>query len=113
MTNYATGHQAERVAADYLHRQGYKIVEMNWRHVRAEIDIVAYRKQKLIFFEVKHRKNFNQGHGFDYITSNKLKQMAFAAELYVAMENYRGEYCLGAIELMGEDYQVTGCIDSL
>lgn len=120
MTNYETGHTAEKVAAKYLEDKGYVIVALNWRHVRAEIDIVAQKRAKfglgkhpLVFFEVKHRKNTNQGHGLDYITPKKLQQMRFAAQLYVSNEKYSGEFHLGAIELTGEDYMITACLESI
>lgn len=119
MTNYETGHTAEKVAAEYLQAHGYTIVEMNWRHKRAEIDIVAQKRPRfrkpgpLVFFEVKHRKTDHQGRGLDYITPKKLEQMHFAAELYVSSSKYAGEYVLGAIELSGPDYVVSGCIENL
>ena len=118
MTNYAHGHEAEKVAAKYLESKGYKIIALNWRDKRAEIDIIAQKKsllrsRPLIFFEVKYRENNLQGHGFDYITPKKLAQMKFAAELYVAMQRYTGEYTLGAIEMQGEDYHVAIVLENL
>ncbi|MFZ1249313.1 MAG: YraN family protein [Candidatus Saccharimonadales bacterium] len=119
MTNYATGHQAEKVAAEYLTRHGYTILQLNWRHQRAEIDIVAQKQPRfrpkgpLVFFEVKHRKTDWQGRGLDYITPKKLQQMRFAAELYVAQEQHKGEYCLGAVEVAGADYEVTALLENI
>lgn len=119
MTNYSSGHHAEHVAADYLKTRGYEIIALNWKMPRAEIDIIARKKRRfgtkhpLLFIEVKHRKNCNQGFGLDYIVSTKLKQMQFAAELYVTSTNYSSEYTLGAIELLGDDYEVTEFIDSI
>ena len=119
-TNYASGHYAEQVAADYLKNQGYKIVAMNWRHARAEIDIIAQKKSRfglakhpLVFFEVKHRKNSEQGYGMDYITPKKLAQMQFAANLYISQTNYSGELRLGAVELIGEDYMVANLLEDI
>jgi len=114
MTNYATGHEAEKRAADYLKKRGYKIVELNWRRPRAEIDIVAQAKHgPITFVEVKHRTNDTQGTGFDYITPKKLQQMQFAAELWTAENHHDGEYVLGAIELTGLDYKVTAFLPEL
>jgi len=120
MTNYAHGHDAEKVAAEYLKAKGYNVLELNWRHVRAEIDIVAQkrsvlrlRKQPMVFFEVKYRKTSAQGNGLDYITPKKLKQMQFAAELWVATHSYRGEYSLGAIEVSGGEFQVTAVLENI
>ena len=119
MTNYETGHAAEKVAAEHLTSQGYSIVAMNWRHKRAEIDIVAQKKHRfrsdepLTFFEVKHRKTDYQGRGLDYITPKKLQQMRFAAQLYVAIHKTTTQYKLGAVELAGVDYQVTNVLDDI
>lgn len=119
MTNYSAGHEAEKVAARHLEKYGYTIIELNWRHARAEIDIVAEKrgafglKKHLVFFEVKYRKTAHQGHGLDYITPKKLQQMQFAAQLYVATQSYTGEYCLGAIELSGDLYHVDTVIEQL
>jgi Holliday junction resolvase-like predicted endonuclease len=114
MTNYAHGHEAEKYAAEWLKGRGYKIIALNWRDTRAEIDIIARRKREpLRFIEVKYREQAAQGHGFDYITPAKLRQMAFAAELYVAKERYNGEYTLGALEISGPDFIVSGFIEEL
>lgn len=119
MTNYSAGHEAEKVAARHLARHGYKIIQLNWRHTRAEIDIVAEKREAfglrkhLVFFEVKYRKTAEQGHGLDYITPKKLQQMQFGATLYVTQHHYTGEYCLGAIELSGEPCTVNTVIEQL
>ncbi len=111
MTNYAHGHKAEKIAAKYLQKQGYKILELNWRRPRAEIDIVARKKHEPVtFIEVKYREAIEQGGGLDYITARKLDQMRFAAELWVSENRYVGEYALGAIELTGKEYSVTNFI---
>ncbi len=119
MTNYAHGHDAEKVAARYLEAHDYTILALNWRHTRAEIDIVAQKRPRfrakgpLVFFEVKYRKTDEQGRGLDYITPKKLEQMRFAAELWVAEHRYEGDYTLGAIEVKGETYGVTHLIDNI
>lgn len=113
-TNYASGHHAEKVAARYLQAHGYKLYALNWRHPRAEIDIVAQLPGgPVVFIEVKHRRTARQGAGLDYITPAKLRQMEFAARLWAAAHGYRGDYTLGAVEVSGADYQVTAFIDSV
>lgn len=119
MTNYKVGHDAEKVAATYLEGRGYTVLALNWRHARAEIDIVAQKRPRfrakgpIVFFEVKYRKNDWQGQGLDYITPKKLEQMRFAAELWVTENNYSRDYTLGAIELTGSVPVVTTVLESL
>jgi putative endonuclease len=47
------GQLGERLAARSLERNGYRIVERNYRTREGEIDIVARRGQTLVFCEVK------------------------------------------------------------
>jgi ribonuclease HII len=107
MTNYATGHLAEKYAVEYLKKLKFKILATNWKTKLCEIDIVARQKKCIYFVEVKYRKNNQQGTGIDYITSTKLKQMKFAAELWVTENDWRKDYALGAIELSGPDFKLT------
>lgn len=114
MTNYAHGHDAEQVAAEWLEHKGYKILALNWKRPRAEIGIVAQTRDGLVLFtEVKYRESSNQGSGLDYITPKKLNQMRFAAELWVTMHKYSGEYTLAALEVSGENYAVTDFLEDL
>lgn len=99
MTNYQTGHDAEQIAAQYLTKLGYKILDINWKTPRCEIDIVA-EKDKLVFFvEVKSRKSAGFGSGLDYITPKKLEQMEFAARLWMAANNNDGDCRLAALSV--------------
>ena len=113
MTNYQHGHDAEKVAADYLKKLGYKIIELNWKTPRCEIDIVASKKKTLYFIEVKYRQTESQGSGLEYITPAKLRQMAYGAETYISMNKWPYEYCLAAIGLTGDDYVVTDFIETI
>jgi len=107
MTNHAHGHEAEKRAAEFLKKQGYKIVGLNWRHPRAEIDIIARKKGgPLTFVEVKYREQDGQGMGLEYITRTKFAQMEFAAQLWVTEHTYEGEFVLGAVELYGAGFEI-------
>lgn len=113
MSNYQTGHDAEKHAAKYLEKRDFEILDINWRRRRCEIDLVAKKAGTVHFVEVKYRRSSAQGSGLDYITAPKLRQMAFAAEMWVAENNWSGEYVLSAIELTGEDFVVTNFIENI
>ena len=55
------GSRYEKEAADYLRRQGYEILVMNYRNRKGEIDIVARDGDYLCFVEVKYRKDAAAG----------------------------------------------------
>lgn len=112
-TTAATGRRAESAAADFLEYKGCEIVERNWRTRWCEIDIVASRETVLYFCEVKYRRNAAQGDGLAYITPSKLRQMSFAAQYWVAVHNWRGEYQLCAIAVAGAQFVVTDVIKDI
>ena len=47
------GKQGEDIAAEFLVRNGYKILERNWRCGKNEIDIIAEKQSSVSFVEVK------------------------------------------------------------
>ena len=51
------GKWGEDVAADYLQRQGYTIIERNWKSGHRDLDIIALDGNTLVFVEVKTRRN--------------------------------------------------------
>jgi putative endonuclease len=50
------GQQGEEIAAGHLRRQGFQILERNFRTRWGELDLVAYDGQVLAFCEVKTRR---------------------------------------------------------
>lgn len=113
MTAVATGRQAEQVVADFLRRKGCDIIEQNWRTRWCEIDVVAVRDKIIYFCEVKYRRSARQGSGLEYITPKKVAQMRFAAESWVHMHGWRGEYQLCAIEVSGIEFHITAVVKNL
>lgn len=100
------GNRGEQMTAEELSRMGYEIIELNWKTKWAEIDIVAKKNDIVSFVEVKFRKNTHQGDGFDYITDKKLFHMQRAAELWVSVNNWSGEYVLLAASVSGKGNDV-------
>jgi uncharacterized protein (TIGR00252 family) len=100
------GADAEKAVAEHLVNQGYKIVDQNWKTKWCEVDIIAKKGGCVYFVEVKYRTSSEQGSGFDYITSSKLRQMGFAADLWVAKNGWGDDYVLSAAEVSGPDFDV-------
>lgn len=93
------GNAAEDAVAAYLEEHSYKVLDRNWKNKFAEIDIIVKKDGVVHFVEVKYRGSSSQGDGFDYITPTKLKQMAFAAQMWVTQNNYDGEFVLSAAQV--------------
>lgn len=113
MTSVQTGKRAEQAAAVYLQNLGWKLLDTNWRRRSCEIDIVALRRKTIYFVEVKYRKSYSSGSGLDYITSRKLAQMSYAAEMWVSEAQWNGPYQLSAVEVAGESFAVTAFLSEL
>lgn len=111
MSSFSTGRSAEQLAVSYLKKNKFQIMEQNWRTRYCEIDIIAKKAETVYFIEVKYRKNNNYGSGLEYINQQKLSQMQFAAELWVSMYDWRGDYQLSAVAV--DQTGVTDFIESV
>ena len=70
------GKTGESIAVRYLRKQGYRIVEQNFRSKAGEIDIIAREKQSLVFVEVKTRSSRSFGSPKWAITPKKQKAIS-------------------------------------
>lgn len=101
-----SGEAAEDEVANYLKNLGFKIIDRNWKTKWCEVDIIALKDKILHFVEVKYRWSNDQGGGFDYINSKKLRQMKRAADSWVHINNWTKEYMLSAAQVSGDDFEI-------
>ncbi len=59
MKRQTTGIIGEKLAAEFLTRQGYQFIEKNYRCKEGEIDIIANNGPFLVFVEVRTKHNRN------------------------------------------------------
>lgn len=69
------GRQGEDWAAQYLERQGFRIIERNWRCSHGEVDIVAWEGQTVVVCEVKTRRSTRCGHPVESVTPQKVNRL--------------------------------------
>ncbi|OGY29115.1 MAG: hypothetical protein A3F33_02005 [Candidatus Woykebacteria bacterium RIFCSPHIGHO2_12_FULL_43_10] len=104
MTNQTVGSFGEKLAVEYLIKEGYQILEKNWRCPAGEIDIIGLDQGALCFVEVKTRTNTNYGLPEEIITKLKLSRMARCIDYYNARTKNKHELYridILAIELEG------------
>lgn len=77
------GRNGEDIATEYLEKNGYKILERNWRFGRIEVDIIACNDDYLVFVEVKTRASDRWGNPEFSVTNDKIKRIVEAAESYI------------------------------
>jgi len=82
--NAGVGSRGEELAAAFLQRIGFSIVERNFRCKGGEIDIVAKDGNTLVFIEVKSRKTVSYGVPQLAVTPFKQRQISKAALTWLA-----------------------------
>ncbi|MBQ8475509.1 YraN family protein [bacterium] len=84
MNNKTIGKYGEEIAQEYLKKQGFQIVETNYRYSKvAEIDIIAQKNDVVHFIEVKTRSNSLFGSPLEAIGHTKLNSIYKAACSYL------------------------------
>lgn len=77
------GRNGELEAERLLKKNGFKIIEKNYRCRCGEIDIIAKEKETLVFVEVKTRANAAFGPPISAVDAKKQRHMLSAAEDYL------------------------------
>lgn len=70
------GDRGERLAAQYLRRQGLRLITRGYRTFQGEIDLIAREGDTLVFVEVKTRR---QGQPAEAVTLEKQRRLTQAA----------------------------------
>ena len=78
----STGARGEKVAASFLKKRGYRIIETNYRCRGGEIDIVARQGETLVFVEVRTKTGRGFGSPEESITSAKKTRLRTLAAGY-------------------------------
>ena len=104
----ALGRRGEEVAARYLRRMGYEILERNWRCRFGEADIVALDEETgdLVFVEVKTRSDEYAGLPEEAVTPQKRRRYERIALEYLrvsALTNLALRFDIIALTLVGPD----------
>ncbi len=87
MSKRDTGLKGEQLACEFLGRNGYDIVERNYRCPEGEIDVVARQQETLVFIEVRTKTSRRFGGPEESITPVKAARLKKLAELYGQSHN--------------------------
>lgn len=77
------GKAGEDIAAAFLERKGYAILERNYRYLKAEIDIIAQTENWIVGVEVKTRNNSGYGKPQEFIGPRKIELLRSAFNHYI------------------------------
>jgi putative endonuclease len=77
------GREGEEMAAAYLQKKGYRILERNFRYQKAEVDILAKKDQILAAVEVKTRSSPYFGDPQDFVKKKQINLLVRAVDFFV------------------------------
>ena len=102
-----TGNKAEAMAAKFLTKKGYEILDQNYNFGKGEIDIIALKDTWLVFVEVRARSEVTHGFPEQTISKNKANLIIKTAENYIYQKNWHGKVRFDIIAItIGEKFEI-------
>jgi putative endonuclease len=83
LSRRARGDAAEKLAEQFLRKQGLKLVDRNFRVRKGEIDLIMTDADTLVFVEVRMRTHAGFGGGAASIGPAKQRRLIAAAHHYL------------------------------
>lgn len=90
MDRICFGKKGEELAANFLRKSGYDILETNYRSRLGEIDIIAEQDGTLVFVEVKARSSLKYGDPKAALTEHKKRQISKTALEFISKKRLSG-----------------------
>lgn len=94
------GRQGEDHALAHLKAAGYQLLERNWRHGKAEIDLIMNDGECLVFIEVKTRSTDAFGHPLEFVRKRQTQLLSTAAAAYMEQINHDWEIRFDLVSLI-------------
>jgi len=82
------GRAGEKIARRFLKKQGFRILAANYECPAGEIDLIGYRDDCIVFFEVKSRASDAAAPPEDNITPTKRRHIVKAARYWLAAHRH-------------------------
>lgn len=93
------GTRGEEIAARYLRRRGWRILERNVRLGRGELDIIAQEGEELVIVEVRTvREGFIEP--AESVRKEKLRSLERLSQLYLRKKGWEGRYRIDLITIV-------------
>ncbi len=96
------GKKGEQLAVDFLLKNGYNILERNYRFDKAEVDIIARQNDTLAVIEVKTRSSTDFGNPQDFVKPKQIQRLVKAVDEYVNVNSLDVEVRFDIIAIIRE-----------
>ena len=104
------GKYGEDCTASMLKEAGLRILALNYRCPKGEMDIIARDDETLVFIEVRTRQSSFRGWGEESITQKKVQRLRAIASFYVLQQGYKSwpsmRFDVVAIRRIGENPEI-------
>jgi len=104
------GKNGEEYTAHIIQEAGLRLIELNYRCPKGEMDIIARDAETLVFIEVRTRRSSYRGWGEESITPNKTRRLQAIASYYVQQQGYKSwpsmRFDVVAIRWIGENPEI-------
>lgn len=103
------GKRGETLAISFLKKNGYRIIESNFRCRYGEIDIIAQDGKTVAFIEVKTKTSNRFGSPTQAIDSRKQRQVSKTALAYISQKrltNYSARFDVVGINIKGSNSEI-------
>lgn len=95
------GRQGESAARSYLEKNGFHILETNWRYKKLEVDLIACKEDQVVFVEVKTRSSNDFGNPELFVDERKQELLTEAAHHYLVHNGIEQEARFDIIAVTG------------
>lgn len=89
MNNRVVGVTGEKIASEYLIKNGYQILRQNYYTHWGEIDIIAVKSKTVTFVEVKTRVGTALGKPYEAVNKFKIQKLMRSINLFLLQNNYK------------------------
>lgn len=103
------GKKSEDLAVIHLKKNGYRIIQRNYRTKLGEIDIIAKDRKTLVFVEVKARKTYRFGNPKWAVTPKKQRSISMVALNYLKamkMDSVKARFDVVSIMSIDDNPQI-------
>lgn len=91
ISKFQKGKWGESLAYQWLSEKNYRIIHKNWFFGHAEIDLIAWHFDTLVFVEVRLLHHRNKFLPENTVRFSKRKKIASAAAAFAEESNYQGD----------------------
>ena len=109
--NNDIGKYGELLAQKYLSACGYEILLKNWRCKFGEIDLIAQKGGRIIFFEVKTRRGGSFGAPYEAVDRGKSKKILKTALKFLAENKLKSTPQIDIISIKLNMYNIVEDIE--